>query len=84
MYIKAILLSVLLVLSFSYEEEGNVLVLHDADFPQVLNDFPFILIEFYAPWSWNILLRCGHCQKLAPIFTEVADELKAQGSEGKW
>jgi hypothetical protein len=51
MYIKAILLSVLLVLSFSYEEEGNVLVLHDADFPQVLNDFPFILIEFYAPWS---------------------------------
>jgi hypothetical protein len=44
MYIKAIVLSVLLILSCSYEEEGNVLVLHDADFPQVLTDFPFILI----------------------------------------
>lgn len=27
--------------------------------------------------------RCGHCKKLNPIYTEVADELKAQGSEGK-
>ena len=34
----------------AYEEEDHVLVLHDDDFPGVFEEFPAIMIEFYAPW----------------------------------
>lgn len=67
------MIAALVVLASSYTLEGNVLVLKDEDFPGIFTEFSHILIEFYAPW-------CGHCKKLAPIYTEVADELKAQGS----
>lgn len=40
----------LFVLASAYETEEEVLVLTDADFPQVYTDHPLILIEFYAPW----------------------------------
>ncbi len=51
MNLKLVFVTVLLVLSVSaYDEEDHVLVLHDNDFPAVLEDFPAILIEFYAPW----------------------------------
>jgi len=35
----------------------------------VLDDEKDVLIEFYAPW-------CGHCKKLAPIWDQVAADLK--------
>lgn len=51
MSLKLILLiSTILLFASSYETEGDVLVLGDSDFPQVLEDHPFILVEFYAPW----------------------------------
>lgn len=71
--IKTILLVTLVVLSNCYTEEDNVLVLTDDDFPSITSEFSHILIEFYAPW-------CGHCKNLAPVYVEVATELKTQGS----
>lgn len=73
MITKTLLLAFLVVLATSYTEEGNVLVLVDDDFPDITTKFSHILIEFYAPW-------CGHCKKLAPVYSEVADALKAAGS----
>ena len=41
---KVILFTTLLVFSFSYTEEENVLVLTDDDFPSVFSEFSHILI----------------------------------------
>lgn len=35
----------------------------------VLNEHDDVLMEYYAPW-------CGHCKKLAPIWDQVATDLK--------
>lgn len=44
MIIKALFLVLLATAVVGYETEGNVLVLHDADFPKVLEEFDYILI----------------------------------------
>ena len=40
----------LILLAQAYTEENHVLVLTADDFPSVIEEFPYILIEFYAPW----------------------------------
>jgi protein disulfide-isomerase A1 len=37
----------------NYEAEDDVLILTSKNFDQAIKEFPYILVEFYAPW-------CGH------------------------
>lgn len=65
---KSAVVVTLLVLAMATGDEG-ILTLKDSDFPQILEDHPFLFIKFHTPW-------CTHCKKLAPIFTELAASLK--------
>jgi len=51
--------------------DGDVVVLEDSSFDQVLEDNDIWLVEFYAPW-------CGHCKNLAPEWSKAATNLKGQ------
>jgi len=51
-------------------QEGDVVVLVGKSFNDiVLDDTKDVLVEFYAPW-------CGHCKTLAPLYEELAANLK--------
>lgn len=58
-------------LALAFPEEGDVLVLEESSFDQAVKEYPYLLVQFYAPWS-------GDCQKLAPVYAEAAKTLKAQ------
>jgi protein disulfide-isomerase A1 len=52
------------------KQEGDVVVLVGKSFDSiVMDDSKDVLVEFYAPW-------CGHCKKLAPIYDQLAADLK--------
>jgi protein disulfide-isomerase A1 len=64
---------VLALLSFAcaeITEEEDVLILDDTNIDEALEQYPELLVEFYAPW-------CGHCKKLAPEYAKAAKKLKA-------
>lgn len=54
-----------------FKEEGNVIVIEDDNYEEVVAAYPKLLIEFYAPW-------CGHCKSLAPEYESAATTLLAQ------
>ena len=53
-----------------YEDDVKVIVATTLE-DEVIKSGKDVLIEFYAPW-------CGHCKKLAPIYSEVGKKLRDQ------
>jgi thioredoxin 2 len=51
---------------------GKPIAAHDNNFQRFIekSDLP-IVVDFWAPW-------CGPCQQFAPVFSQIAAELKTQ------
>lgn len=58
---------------FGVEEENNVAVLTDANFPDFVKEHEFVFVMFYAPW-------CGHCKKMKPGYEELAKQVHESDS----
>ena len=41
--------------------------LDDSNFPQAINKYPLLLVDFWAPW-------CGPCRMMSPIIDQVGKE----------
>lgn len=53
-------------------EDGVTILTGDTFEQTAMDSKKDVFVEFYAPW-------CGHCQKLAPVWSELAKKVEKQG-----
>ncbi|KAF9102189.1 hypothetical protein BGX27_011131 [Mortierella sp. AM989] len=56
--------------------KGEVISLDSSNYESILKDGQAWMVEYFAPW-------CGHCKALAPIYEQVAMELKGKVNVAK-
>lgn len=70
------LFALVFTLASAYNTEDGVVILNRGNFDQAISEFDYALVEFYAPW-------CGHCKRLAPEYSQAAEELASSHPEVK-
>ena len=55
---------------------GEPVVLTEDNFDELINKYPFVVIDCWAPW-------CGPCRMVAPVVEELAAEHKGEIVFGK-
>ena len=66
----------LLTSSRASEYEEGVMVIKNDNFLEEIHNNEYLMLEIYAPW-------CGHCKKLAPIYSGLAAYMKKNHPEIK-
>ncbi len=70
--------------SKTYNPTGSVSALDETSFEEMIKE-GHAFIKFYAPWCASLfryflrlltLRRCGHCKKLAPIWVQLAKQMR--------
>ena len=54
------------------EEEDGIPILDKDSFEPFIEENPYVFVKFFAPW-------CGHCRKMAPEFSKLAERMHEEG-----
>jgi thioredoxin 1 len=57
-------------------EPGKPLEITDANFADVINGHPVVVVDFWAPW-------CGPCRMVSPVLEELASEMAGKATFAK-